>query len=56
MNDQGDAYKFIYPFGWQEVSVTGQVAYMSKPESCQTLASVLVSSRCCSAYVCCQTC
>ena len=25
VNDQGDAYKFVYPFGWQEVSVTGQV-------------------------------
>ena len=24
VNDQGDAYKLIYPFGWQEVSVTGQ--------------------------------
>ena len=24
VNDQGDAYKFLYPFGWQEVSVSGQ--------------------------------
>ena len=24
VNDQGDAYKLLYPFGWQEVSVTGQ--------------------------------
>lgn len=23
-NDQGDAYKLVYPFGWQEVSVGGQ--------------------------------
>lgn len=23
-NDQGDAYKLLYPFGWQEVSVGGQ--------------------------------
>lgn len=22
--DQQDGYSFIYPFGWQEVSVTGQ--------------------------------
>jgi len=24
VNDQGDAYKLLYPFGWQEVSVSGQ--------------------------------
>lgn len=24
VNDQGDAYKLLYPFGWQEVSVGGQ--------------------------------
>lgn len=24
VNDQGDAYRLLYPFGWQEVSVTGQ--------------------------------
>ena len=29
VNDQGDAYKFVYPFGWQEVSVTGQVRLWS---------------------------
>ena len=31
MNDQGDAYKFVYPFGWQEVSVTGQVPARTDP-------------------------
>ena len=29
VNDQGDAYKLVYPFGWQEVSVTGQVPHAS---------------------------
>ncbi len=35
VNDQGDAYKLVYPFGWQEVSVTGQVRRISVEASQQ---------------------